>query len=212
MSLWLGGGMLVAVALTTLLFHARREGTRWLAAGIAVALPMLTIALYLHLGAPDILAEQALLQAQAQHDPEAMVSALETKLKKEPNDADGWYALGRAHIAFQRHGEAEAALAKAAALAPNSARILAQYAEAIALNAGSLDGRPLQLVMAALEIDYEEEKALELAGLAAFQKEKWAEALHFWRRLLKRLPRDSEFHDTIEKAVKVAEQKAAAGR
>ena len=61
--------------------------------------------------------------------------------------------------------------------------------------------------MQALDLDYEDEKALELAGLAAYQQQKWAESLHFWRRLMKKLPKNSEFYEEIERAVKIAEGK-----
>jgi len=171
-------------------------------------MPALTAGLYLYLGAPTILQEQALTQAHAAYDTDAMVKALEGKLKAKPDDAEGWYALGRAYIALQRLDEAELALAKAARLAPKEARMLSQQAEAIALKAGRLDGRPMELVAQALELDYEDEKALELAGLAAYQQKKWAESLHFWRRLMKKLPKNSEFYEEIARAVKIAEGKA----
>mgnify|MGYP000850419413 FL=1 len=86
--------------------------------------------------------------------------------------------------------------------------MLSQQAEALALKAGRLDGRPMELVAQALELDYEDEKALELAGLAAYQQQKWAESLHFWRRLMKKLPKNSEFYEEIARAVKIAEGKA----
>ena len=212
MSLWLGVGALVLVALVFLLFPLWRDksaqaGRRGLILGLLGVLPAVTVGTYLYLGAPTILQEQALTQAHAAYDTDAMVKALEDKLNAKPDDAEGWYALGRAYIALQRLDDAELALAKAAKLAPKDARMLAQYAEAIALKAGSLQGRPLELVMQALELDYEEEKALELAGLAAYQQQKWAESLHFWRRLMKKLPKNSEFYEEIERAVKIAEGK-----
>mgnify|MGYP002144411436 CR=1 FL=1 len=46
------------------------------------------------------------------------------------------------------------------------------------------------------------------AGLAAYQQQKWAESLHFWRRLMKKLPKNSEFYEEIARAVKIAEGKA----
>lgn len=212
MSLWIGLAAMVLVASVFVLGPVWRKnlapaGRRSVFFGVLGALPAATVGLYLYLGAPAILEEQALTHAQSRYDAEGMVKALEEKLKAAPNDPEGWYALGRAYIAFERYADAEEALRKAVTQAPKDARILAQYAEAIALNSGSLAGRPHELVMAALEIDYEEEKALELAGLAAYQQEKWAESLHFWRRLLKKLPADTEFHDAIAEAVKMAEQK-----
>lgn len=213
MSFWLSIAAFVIVAVVFLLWPLwRREGgnERVLAtAGVLGILPALAIGLYVYLGAPAILKEQALLQARDEYNPEAMLAALEAKLKAQPDDAEGWYTLGRAHIAMQQYADAEMALAKAVQHAPEEllARMLAQHAEAIALNTGSLQGRPLELAMAALEIDVEEEKALELAGLAAYQEDNLAEALVYWRRLLKKLPPGIELHDAIAQAVTIAEQR-----
>lgn len=212
MNMWIGLATLVAVALMFVLLPWWREksalaGRHVTLFGVLGTLPAVTVGLYLYLGAPGILEEQALTQAQSRYDPEGMVKALEDKLKSTPNDPEGWYALGRAYIAFERHVDAEEALRKATIQAPKNAKYIAQYAESIALKNGSLLGRPHELIMEALEIDYEEDKALELAGLAAYQQEKWAESLHFWRRLLKKLPKDTDQYDAISQAVKIAEKK-----
>jgi cytochrome c-type biogenesis protein CcmH len=216
MSLWIGVGAFIVVALVFLLVPLWRQksasagrptAARWPAVGVLGVLPALTVGLYLYLGAPDILKEQALTQAQTNYDVDGMVKALEDKLKSTPNDPEGWYALGRAHIAYTRYADAEQALSKAVAQAPKDARYIAQFAEAIALKQGSLDGRPIELIKEALEISYEETKALELAGLEAFQKERWAEALHYWQRLLKLLPKDTEHHEAIAQAVATTERK-----
>lgn len=65
----------------------------------------------------------------------------------------------------------------------------------------------MDLIMQALDMDYEDEKALELAGLAAYQQQQWAQSLHFWRRLMKKLPKDSEAYEEIGRAVRIAERK-----
>jgi cytochrome c-type biogenesis protein CcmH len=183
---------------------------RWPALGLVAVLPAVTVGLYLYLGAPGVLDSQSLLQARGNHDVDAMMVALEKKLAKNPNDAEGWYVLGRSYLELKRIADAEKALAKAAKLAPKEARYLSQYAEVLALGAGgNLQGRPLELINQALELNYEDDKALELAGLAAFQRQDWAQTVHFWRRLLKRLPAESEFHQDISAAIKDAEEKAA---
>jgi len=218
MSLWIWVGAFVVAALLFLLLPllwrqalagGRRQGSiRWPAAvGVLGVLPALTVGLYTYLGAPAIIKEQALNQALIDFDVDGVIKALEDKLRAEPNDPEGWYALGRAYIALERYPDAEEALRKAVTQAPRDARIITQYAEAIALKQGSLDGRPLELIMEALAISHEEPKALELAGLAAFQKENWAESLHYWRRLLNLLPKATEHHEAIAWAALRAEKR-----
>ena len=181
---------------------------RRLALLLSIALPVLSLGLYHQLGAPAILEAQHLLQGTS-HDVDGMLTALETRLKGKPDDAEGWYVLGQSYLSLQRVGDAEAALGKAVKLAPGNARILAQYAEALAvLNKGDLQGRVRALIDEALEASPDEEKALELAGLSAFQREEWAQAAYFWRHLLKRLPPGTEFYQDIETALKQARGKA----
>lgn len=208
------GALLAALALASVLgpawSHRQLLQRRWPLALLAAAVPALTAALYLHLGAPAILDAKPLVQARSQHDVEGMLAAVEAKLKRQPDDAEAWYALGRSYLALQRHADAVQALAKAVQLAPKEARMLSQHAEALAMAAGgNLQGKPLEQVIQALELDAKDEKALELAGLAAVQRSEWAQAVHYWRQLLKLLPSGTEFHQDIAQALKTAEDKAA---
>lgn len=222
MNFWFFAGALVLLALVFVLLPLRRKpaqtatavpkgsGHRWTAGLLVILLPLVTLGLYLHLGAPSVVGAQQLLQARGQHDVDSMMAALEAKLKANPDDTEALYVLGRSYLALQRHAEAEATLAKAARLAPKEARMLSQYAEVLAMNHnGNLQGEAGPLIEQALELDAQDEKALELAGLAAFQREEWAQAVHFWRRLLKRLPTDSEFHQDMGRAIAEAEDKSA---
>lgn len=222
MNFWFFAGALVLLALVFVLLPLRRKpaqtatagakgsGHRWTAGLLVILLPLVTLGLYLHLGAPSVVGAQQMLQARGQHDVDSMMAALEAKLKANPDDTEALYVLGRSYLALQRHAEAEAALAKAARLAPKEARMLSQYAEVLAMNHnGNLQGEAGPLIEQALELDAQDEKALELAGLAAFQREEWAQAVHFWRRLLKRLPTDSEFHQDMGRAIAEAEDKSA---
>lgn len=209
MNFWLFAGALVLLALVIVLLPLRRTHRRT-AVLLVLVMPLLTLVLYRHLGAPSVLDASHLLQARGQHDVDSMMTALEAKLKANPDDTEALYVLGRSYLALQRHADAETALARAAGLAPKEARMLSQYAEVLAMNNnGNLQGAARPLVEQALELDPEDEKALELAGLAAFQREEWAQAVYFWRRLLKRLPADSEFHQDMSRAIQEAEDKSA---
>lgn len=187
----------------------RTQGRRWPLYALLPVLPAMALGMYLHLGAPAIIEAQQLTEAHDRRDVDAMMTALEASLKTNPDDARGWYVLGQAYIALDMPVEAEAALAKALKLKPKEASYLSQYAEALALASGNLEGRPLELINEALELNFEDEKALELAGLAAYQRREWALAGHFWRRLLKLLPTESEFHDSIKAGLADAENKVA---
>ncbi len=224
MNFWIFAGGLVLLALAFVLLPLRRKPLpgqgvtqaaparrhRWTAGLLVLSLPLVTLGLYLHLGAPSVLGASHLLQARGQHDVDSMMAALEAKLKANPDDTEALYVLGRSYLALQRQGDAETVLAKAARLAPHEARMLSQYAEVLAMNqSGNLQGEARPLIEQALELDPEDEKALELAGLAAYQREEWAQAVHFWRRLLRRLPADSEFHQDMRQAIQEAEDKSA---
>jgi len=228
MSFWfLACGLVILSLALTLLPLRRRQQTaqlsaptlaaapqasnqRWTAAILIALMPLLTLGLYQHLGAPSVLGTQHMLQARGQHDVDGMLLALEDKLKTSPDDAEALYVLGRSYLALQRHADAEVTLAKAARLAPHEARMLSQYAEVLAMNNnGNLQAKAWPLIEQALELDPEDEKALELAGLAAYQRQEWAQAVHFWRRLLKRIPAESEFHQDMSKAIQEAEEQSA---
>ena len=203
----------VAIALACVLLPWRRAGGRWRALGWPAALllllmPPMTGLLYRALGAPAML-DLPPVSSGERHDADAMLKALERRLEKQPDDAEAWYVLGQAYLALERTRDAEAALARAVTLAPKAARYLSHYAEVLALaDRGDLQKRARALVEAALELDPQEEKALELAGLAAYQREEWTQAAYYWRRLLKRLPPGSEFRQDIEAALKQARGKA----
>ena len=183
---------------------------RALAAALLVLLPLLTLGLYLHLGAPSVIDAQQLVQARVQHDVDRMITALETKLKNSPDDAQAWFVLGRSYVAMQRLADAQKALARASQLSPREARMLSHYAEILALNAdGNLRGQPQALIDQALEIDANDDKALELAGLAAYQREDWAQAAHFWRRLTKRQIDGSDERQELERLIAQVEAQAA---
>lgn len=185
------------------------QGRRWPLYALLPALSAFALGMYLHLGAPAIIEAQQITKAHDRRDVDAMMTALEASLKANPDDARGWYVLGQAYIALDMIVEAETALAQALKLKPKEASYLSQYAEVLALASGNLEGRPLALINEALELNFEDEKALELAGLAAYQRGEWALAGHFWRRLLKRLPTESEFHDSIKAGLADAENKVA---
>ncbi|MDD5328604.1 MAG: c-type cytochrome biogenesis protein CcmI [Sulfuricella sp.] len=183
---------------------------RWAGYALTLAIPVLAGAMYLVLGNPGaLLTPPPGAEADERHDVAPLLASLEAKLKKQPDNAEGWAMLGRSYAALGRFDEAARAMAQAAARLPDDPRVLADYAEALAMTqGGNLHGKPLELIGKALKLDGKDEKALSLAGAAAYQDGKFAEAAAYWRRLLNVMPKDADDYRQIADAAEKAEQAA----
>lgn len=191
----------------------RHAGQRRLAWAFLVAVPLLSVGLYTWLGAPGILQAQARGIDPGAHDVDAMVQALGARLARDGQDAEGWYVLGRSELELEHYVAALKALDQARLQAPDRADYLAAYAEALALSRGdNLSGEAADLIARALKLDPLEPKALELAGLAAYQAQDYSAAVRHWRLLLPRLARASEQYEQLAAAIGDAEQLAAKHR
>ncbi|RYZ01324.1 MAG: hypothetical protein EOO24_15220 [Comamonadaceae bacterium] len=83
-------------------------------------------------------------------------------------DAAGWALVARSNAALQRFDKAAEAYARARALAPDDAQLLADHADVLAvLQGGRLTGEPAALVSRALSIDPANQKALALSAVPA---------------------------------------------
>lgn len=191
------------------------QASRWPGVVLAGAIPLMAVALYVGLGNPEALlmsrAEApAAVEKQGQHATAPMIATLEAKLKAKPDDAAGWYMLGRSYATIGKFGEAAQAFAKASELFPEDARLLADYADALAMAQGrNLQGKPLELINKALKLNANDEKALNLAASAAYQRKDFAQAALYWRRLLNVIPPDADYAKDIAAAAAEAEKLAA---
>ncbi|HEX3632100.1 MAG TPA: c-type cytochrome biogenesis protein CcmI [Casimicrobiaceae bacterium] len=178
-----------------------------LAIALLVSIPVLAVALYGRLGDPAAAAVAA--AADGRHelsDPQiaAMIGALERRLERHPDNAEGWALLARSYYALGRFPAAAEAYTKALALAPDNPDLLADYADTLGMLQGRhLAGKPLALVERALAIDPQHGKALALAATAAMEAHDRAKALAYWRRLAALLPPGSE--DATQVAAVIAE-------
>ena len=193
--------------------HAHQEkerapgGNRLVAIGIA-AMPILAIGVYLMVGNPGIITVQEEAQA-TNRQIEAMVERLATRLKENPDDAEGWKLLGRSYGALGRFGDSAEAYARAVARSPRDADLLADFADALAMsNNRSLSGDPEKLLERALQLDPNSLKALALAGTAAAERGDFGRAAALWGRMLPLVPPDSEEARMIRANVDEARAKA----
>ena len=188
---------------------ARPSG--WLLGGLAVAVLVIAGLGYRWTGSPGLQPRAASAEGAAAGEgaPEvdaaqiaAMVDKLAAHLKEKPDDAQGWAMLARSYNVLGRPAEALSAYKKAMALIPDDARLLADYADALAVqNNRSLVGEPTKLVERALQLDPNNVKALALAGTAAFDRKDFAAAVAHWEKLVQVGPTDAAFVQQVQAGI-----------
>ena len=193
---------------------------RRFAYALALAIPVLAAGLYFKIGSPDVItASTAMPSRQAapnrgmrsQQDIDANVEALAKRLEQNPTDANGWLMLGRSYLTLEKYKEAAIAFARASALRPDDADLLADYAFALGMaNGQRLGGQPQELIDKALKLDPENPKALELAGTAAYEAKNYTEAIGYWERLLKKSS-DAELTTALTERINRAKAMQGAG-
>lgn len=137
----------------------------------------------------------------------AAVAQLAEKLKAQPDNPEGWAMLARSYSRLGRHAEAVPAYEKAVALRGDDARLLADYADTLAVqNNRSLSSAPMKLVERALKIDPSSPKALALAGTEAFERKDFASAVRYWEKLAQGIPADSAMMPELQSSIAQARQ------
>ena len=185
-------------------------GGRRAALAVGIAVPLVALAVYFVAGNPRAFDAHQAIPSKA--EVEGMVARLAAKLRENPQDADGWYLLGRSYTVMGRYPEAVAAFAKALEIHPRDAQLLADFADALAMTkGGKLTGEPEKLVERALEVDPNNLKALALAGTVAYEKQDYAKAAELWGRMLPLVPPESEDAKMISENVDEARKLAGIG-
>lgn len=172
-------------------------GGRWPLFIALAAVPVMAVVLYSQLGRLDLAAYSpeppGARSEQMGKDIQASIDQLAERLKKNPNDLEGWMLLGRSLAATRQFDKASAAYGFALKLAPDSLDIQALYAQSLAeADEGRLQGKPAEIVAAILRKDPKHPNALWLAGLAAAQDGDTAAAAANWEKLKAQFPAESE--------------------
>ena len=181
---------------------------------VGLAVPLFAVALYAAIGNPAGLnAQPSPATAQAAPDAEvtpeavqAMLVTLAQRLEKpsaNPTaDLQGWTMLARSYAALQRFADADRAFARAIALAPNDAQLLADRADVLAVLQGQRTaGEPDQLIAKALQLDPKNLKALALAGSAAFERKDFTAARNYWQQARALAPEGGEFAVGLDRSL-----------
>jgi cytochrome c-type biogenesis protein CcmH len=176
----------------------------------AVLVPVLGLGLYLHFGAADKV-ELTLEFAQAPQSMEEMTQRLERAVAAQPDSAEGLYFLGRTYMAQERPADAAKMFERAANLAGRQPELLGQWAQAQYFTDGKKWSAKIQaLTDEALKADPKEVTSLGLLGIAAFEGERYQQAIDYWNRLLAQLPPEDSSRAALQGGIKRAAERLEA--
>jgi cytochrome c-type biogenesis protein CcmH len=174
------------------------------AIAVAVFVPVLAIVLYQHLGSGEsgLRPEEAQMAQRSEgHEGtlEEQIRKLQDHLQSNPDDIEGWTMLARSYYFLKNYQAASETFSRVASMTGESdANVLADYADALAMAQGrNMQGRPYDLVKKALQVEPFHQKALWLAGTAAYQIQDYAAALQYWEKLITLFPEGTDGHNQM---------------
>ena len=197
----------------------QQSGGQWMLWPVAALFPILAGYLYLTIGTPEAIVQTlvppgAQVQAaadtqQATPDMNVVVSRIQQRLAEEPNDARGWFMLGRAHMTLGAFDEAVEAIRRSLQLTGDDPEILIRLADAIAMSQqGSMGGEPESLLTRALAIEPQNPQGLWLLGMAQSERGDNAAAISTWKTLLPLLAGDARSSGEVQQLIARAQQQS----
>ena len=192
---------------------------RWMIFAVLLLLPALTVPLYLHYGEHRVALNPQLAQAIPGHHGsgsgaapqmtlDEMQAAIRGRLQENPEDAEGWFMLGRVFMAKQQYGDAATAYQRAHDLIGEQPGVMFALADALAMqNNGNLLGEPERLVLRGLELAPNFPNGLWLAGMAAEQRQDFSAAHAYWTRLLPLIEDNPQSHAEVRGLIGMLEQR-----
>ncbi|UVL10694.1 c-type cytochrome biogenesis protein CcmI [Pseudomonas rhodesiae] len=173
----------------------------------AFLVPVLGLGLYLHFGASDKV-ELTREFSQPPVSLQDMTQRLERAAVAQPDSAEGLYFLGRAYMAQDRSADAAKVFERAVALAGRQPELLGQWAQAQYFADNKQWSPKIQaLTDEALKLDPKEVTSLGLLGIAAFEGERYQDAIDYWGRLLAQLPPEDNSRVALQGGIDRAAQK-----
>jgi len=190
---------------------------RWVVWLLAVAIPILSFGLYFQLGEYGVIKNPALAQVpvdtQVQNQltdlsVEEIEDLIKQRLRNNPEDAEGWFVLGKTYMARQMFDKAITAYQRTYDLVGEEPGVMFSLADALAMqNDGVMQGEPEELVRRGLEISPQDSTGLWLAGLAAEQRQDYKGAHVLWSQLMPLIQNDPESSTEVRELIGLLEQR-----
>lgn len=190
--------------------------SRSLVVSLCLLVPILSVALYLNLGEPRLIVQST--PAEAPPDTalppiDEMITQLESRLSRQPDDAQGWLMLTRTYLVLGEGDKALQAAEKLYSLTGDEPETLLIYIQSLVLsNGGQFNSRAEQLIEQLLTIDPDNKAGKWLAGLAAEQRGDYQLALTTWEQLLPTMTDEPEAAQNIEGLIARVREKMKTGQ
>ncbi len=183
----------------------------WLAAALALAAVIVAIT-RARQGerAPAAIAAQQSAGQSAAPSVDQAIATLETRLAKNPQDAEGWRMLGWAYYQTERYGEAATALKRATALDPRNASYQSFLGETLVLGSADGSGMPADARAAfgrALALDPKDARARYFHAVARDLDGDHRGAIEEWFALLAETPADAPWAQDVRDVIASAGKK-----
>ena len=178
----------------------------WLAAFLALSLPVTGLSIYLIKGSPELAlpgagsavqspAGMRSLEELAKDESayRAQVAQWQRDLQAKPDDINTWLSLALLQKAAGNYSESTQSFTEALKRgADQDGRSLAEFAETIALGRGKrFEGEPYDILKRAMSLEPNDAKVVSLMAAAHFQAGEKAQARGLLEQLLAALPKES---------------------
>jgi len=188
----------------------KRSKPAWAALiGIALALPLAAVSLYLLYGSPRLPDEPLAARLQdpaSETNVAALVARVEARLRTHPNEGEGWDVIAPVYLSMQRYEDAAEAYSQAIRLLGASAKRLSGYGQALVLEKGGVVSDAAKHALEqAHTLDATLVEPRILLAIAKEQDGNYAGAIVDWRGLLDRQGGNEAWRAMIEKRIAVAQ-------
>ena len=185
--------------------QAGPRGVKYASLLVILAVPILTVGLYLRLGAPDYgdMPLQARLQAQPTNmDMAAALARIEGHLAQEPDDARGWEIMAQVYTRLERPGDAAKAYRNLVRLQGASPDLLTALGQSLVFaDQGRVNEEAVAAFERALIAEPDRLEPRFYLALAAEQQGDKAKALEGYARLLADAPVGAPFAPMLRERI-----------
>lgn len=200
--------------------QARQVSRLWLLPG-ALVLVLASLGLYLQTGGlPQVLAWQQVknelpaLRAQVM-DPNAKPLSMEqlarlalgirSELQQDPQNVNDWMMLGRLGMVLNNAATAGQAFRHALQLSPQDAEAKLSYAEVLTRSSDQQDNQQATALLDEMAAaDGSNLRILGLLAFNAFERQRYAQAIEVWQKMLQLLPPDDARVAMIQRSIEQA--------